>query len=129
MFCPVERPWRSRSRRGRGLQNGFDSGAREGRGSGKESQSCTLEFLFTGDGPGGAVMDVGGESASERVGSRDLGRGGNRGSRREKVVTAEIEVIVPLLDLGGTNRSRSREMPKVAEKAEIRGGSRRKLPH
>jgi hypothetical protein len=47
--------------------------------------------------------------------------------RRETVVTAEIEVTIPLLDLGGTNRNRG-EMPKVAEKTEIQGWSRRKLP-
>ena len=45
----------------------------------------------------------------------------------EKVVTAEIEGIVPVLDLEGTSRS-CREMPKVPEKAEIQGWSRRKPP-
>jgi hypothetical protein len=63
----------------------------------------------------------------ERVGSRNLGGGGNRGSRKEKGVTAEIEVFVPLLNLGETSRGR-REKPKVAEKAKIQGWSRRKLP-
>jgi hypothetical protein len=61
------------------------------------------------------------------VGSRNLGRGGNRESRREEVVTIEVQVIAPLLDLGGANRSR-RGMPKVSEKAQIQGWTRRKLP-
>jgi hypothetical protein len=47
-----------------------------------------------------------------RVGSRDLGRGGNRGSRRQELVTIEVQVIATLLDLGGANRGR-RRCPKV----------------
>ena len=39
-------------------------------------------------------------------GSRDLGRGGNRGSRRQELVTIEVQALAPLLDLGGTNRTR-----------------------
>ncbi len=73
-------------------------------------------------------MDVGGESRSlnESVpGTSDVEE--TEGREGRNVVTAEIEVIVPLLDLGGANRSR-REMPKVPEKAEIQGWSRRKLP-
>jgi hypothetical protein len=62
-----------------------------------------------------------------RVGSRKLGRGGNRESRRKEVLTIESQGIAPLLDLGGANRSR-RGIPKVPEKAEIQGWSRRKLP-
>jgi hypothetical protein len=91
-------------------------------------QSCILQYLLTCCGPGGAVMEVAGESPSlKRVGSRDLGRGGNRGSRRQELVTIEVRVIATLLDLGEANRGR-RWCPKVPENAANQGWSRRKRP-
>src|SRR5512135_2385792 len=67
------------------------------------------------------------ESRSERAGSRDLGRGGNRGSRRQELVTIGVQAFAPVLALGGTNRTRG-WMPKVPEKTENQRPSRRKRP-
>jgi hypothetical protein len=36
----------------------------------------------------------------------DLGRGGNRGLRRQELVTIQVQALAPLLALGGTNRTR-----------------------
>jgi hypothetical protein len=150
-FCPVERPRRSRFRRPRGFIWGSIRSPGTAAPVGGKRRSCTLEFLFTGGGPGGAVVDVG-VARSERIGSRDLGRGGNRGSRRQGFVTIEVQGIAPLLDLGGANRTRRqwstdphadywpdrgqrganrtrRQWSTVQEKAANRGWSRRKLPH
>ena len=64
-------------------------------------------------------MTVGGERQGlERAGSRDLGRGGNRGSRRQELVTIEVQVIATLLDLGGANRTREMDAKSPRESRE-----------
>ena len=62
-------------------------------------------------------MEVG-VAKSERIGSRDLGRGGNRGSRRQEFVTIEVQVIAPLLDLGGANRTQRQVVNSPGESRE-----------
>src|SRR5258708_2966787 len=61
VFCSVERPWRSRSRRERGFIWGLIRRPGTAATGGGNPRSCTLVFLFTDDGPGGAVVAVGGE--------------------------------------------------------------------
>jgi hypothetical protein len=57
---------------------------------------CTLVILFIRCGRGGAAVAVGGKRRSlERVGSMDLGRGGDRGSRSEELVTIEVQAVAP----------------------------------
>ena len=61
-----------------------------------------------------------GESGSERADSRDLGRGGNQGSRRQELVTTGVQALATPLDLGGPNGTRG-WVRKVPEKAEKQG--------
>src|SRR6185437_11984757 len=56
---------------------------------------CTPAVLFSRDGLGGAVAALEGEFGSERVGSRALGRGGNRRCKEWELVTRGGQVTVP----------------------------------
>ena len=69
----------------------------------------------------------GGESKSERADSQDLGRGGNRGSRKPELRTSGVQALVTPLDLRGTNGTRE-EGRKVPKRAEKQGWSWRTLP-
>ena len=59
-------------------------------------RSCTPGNLFSRGFGGGAAVGVGGErqGLKEPV-TRDLGRGGNRGSRSEELVTIEVQAFAP----------------------------------
>jgi len=56
---------------GEDFRRGLNREPERGVVGGRDRQSCTSELLFTGDGPGGAVVDVGGESQ----GLNESGRG------------------------------------------------------
>ena len=127
-ICSVNRPWRSRSRRRRGDSNGLDPVTRDGRRWGKEPQPVyTGHFVQSRRPWRSRPRHPREESRPERAGSRDLGRGGNRGSRRQELVTIGVQTMAPLLDLGGANRIRGWRR-KGSEKAENQGSSWRKPP-
>jgi hypothetical protein len=85
--------------------------------------------LFTDDGPGGAVVDVGGESQGliEAIRETPVVEETEVGDGRQELVPIEVPMIAPRLDVGGANRARG-WMPEVPENAENQGWSRRKLP-
>jgi hypothetical protein len=87
---------------------------------------CTPAVLFSRDGLGGAIAESEEEPGAERVDSRDLGRGGNRRSSRQDLVTVGVQVTVPCWEWQEP-AGLAEKCKNVQETTEIRGQSWRKL--
>jgi hypothetical protein len=71
-------------------------------------------FLFTDDGPGGAVAAVGGEGLdlNESIRVPPVVEETEVGDGRQEFVTIEVPLIAPLLDVGGAKRAGPRREAK-----------------
>ena len=82
---------------GGGIDNGLDREARDGRDCGEEPPVMYTGCFVQSWRPWRSrpSMSEGERQGRERAGSRDLGRGGSRGSRGQELVTIGVQALAP----------------------------------